>query len=375
MNKTNLMYNEPFPIPPGETVKEYVEFFSMTMEDFAQRLGCTKQTLARIYRGEQPITEETAVKLELVTGVEANFWANLEAQYQFALISQKRKAQAEQNFKWISQFPIAELQKRNFFPKNFKKLDADEREKIFLKFFQIGSIEAFKERINNPSFAARTTYGLDNNIFALETWIQIGVVLAKNQIYKSSLNVFNREKLIIALDLIRKQSSELNTKEKTTKQFLLDIRAILAEAGVHIIYLEKLNGINKLNGVVRWLDKHPIIILSLTGKKIDKILFSLFHEAGHILLDNKRLHYVSCGEKTKNEINADNFAAKRLLPFEYNNELCGKKINKEKIKQIATKEGIYEGIVVGRQCYLNKNWKCSYLQKSISWNEINHWYF
>ena len=52
-----------------------------------------------------------------------------------------------------------------------------------------------------------------------------------------------------------------------------------------------------------------------------------------LLLDNKRLHYVSCGEKTKNEINADNFAAKRLLPFEYNNELCGKKINKEKIKQ------------------------------------------
>ena len=113
MNKTNLMYKEPFPIPPGETVKEYVEFFSMTMEDFAQRLGCTKQTLARIYRGEQPITEETAVKLELVTGVEANFWVNLEAQYQFALISQKRKAQAEQNFKWISQFPIVELQKRN----------------------------------------------------------------------------------------------------------------------------------------------------------------------------------------------------------------------------------------------------------------------
>ena len=54
---------------------------NMTQKEFAQRTGLTVQSLNRIFKGVQPITYETANRLELVTGVPAGFWNNLEANY------------------------------------------------------------------------------------------------------------------------------------------------------------------------------------------------------------------------------------------------------------------------------------------------------
>jgi HTH-type transcriptional regulator/antitoxin HigA len=61
-----------------------MQLLGYTQKEFAVRTGLTVQTLHRIFRGKQPITSETATKLELVTGTPASFWLSLEAQYQAA---------------------------------------------------------------------------------------------------------------------------------------------------------------------------------------------------------------------------------------------------------------------------------------------------
>ena len=73
-----------------------METLGMTQRDLAGRTGITVQTLNRIFKGEQPITYETANKLELVTGVPAGFWNNLEAQYreQLAKMEQNKEMKA-----------------------------------------------------------------------------------------------------------------------------------------------------------------------------------------------------------------------------------------------------------------------------------------
>lgn len=45
------------------------------------RLDTSVQTLNRIFRGTQRITEEMANKLERVTGTPASFWNNFESRY------------------------------------------------------------------------------------------------------------------------------------------------------------------------------------------------------------------------------------------------------------------------------------------------------
>ena len=64
----------------------------------AERTGVTVQTLTSIIDGGEPITGETANKLELVTGTPAALWNNLEAQYrvQLAKIEQPRQINGSQ---------------------------------------------------------------------------------------------------------------------------------------------------------------------------------------------------------------------------------------------------------------------------------------
>jgi len=70
-----------YAIPPGETLKEVMESLNMSQKELAVRSGLTVQSLNRIFKGDQPISYETANKLELATGVPARMWNNLEAQY------------------------------------------------------------------------------------------------------------------------------------------------------------------------------------------------------------------------------------------------------------------------------------------------------
>ncbi|MFW6152647.1 MAG: helix-turn-helix transcriptional regulator, partial [Verrucomicrobiota bacterium] len=56
-----------YAVAPGETLRETMESLDMSQRELAARTGLTVQTLNRIFRGEQPISYETANRLELAT--------------------------------------------------------------------------------------------------------------------------------------------------------------------------------------------------------------------------------------------------------------------------------------------------------------------
>ncbi len=67
--------------PPGETVRECMEHIGLTPVSLAEKLGLTLQNMDGILAGNQPISSETAIKLEAIFGPPANFWNNLQANY------------------------------------------------------------------------------------------------------------------------------------------------------------------------------------------------------------------------------------------------------------------------------------------------------
>ena len=79
--KKKYQYNPDYAVPPGETIREVMESYGMAQNELAVRLETSVQTLNRIFKGEQPITYETANRLEMVTGTPANFWNKLESNY------------------------------------------------------------------------------------------------------------------------------------------------------------------------------------------------------------------------------------------------------------------------------------------------------
>ena len=77
--------------PPGEFLAEELEARKMTQSALASAMGRPIQTINSIIRGKKAITAETALQLEQVLDIEAEFWMNLEARYRLALARQSRK--------------------------------------------------------------------------------------------------------------------------------------------------------------------------------------------------------------------------------------------------------------------------------------------
>lgn len=77
---------------PGELLGEELEAREMTQKELALAMGRPPQAINEIVRGKKAITAETAVQLERVLGIQAQFWMNLQTSYDI-----KRARQAERD--------------------------------------------------------------------------------------------------------------------------------------------------------------------------------------------------------------------------------------------------------------------------------------
>ena len=66
---------------PGETLMEWLDEHDMTRAALAARTALSTKHINELAAGIEPITDETALSLERVTGVPASLWCRLEASY------------------------------------------------------------------------------------------------------------------------------------------------------------------------------------------------------------------------------------------------------------------------------------------------------
>ena len=67
--------------PPGATIKEQLTDRGMSQKEFAARMDMSEKHISRLINGEVMLTAEVAVRLEMVLGLPAHFWNNLESIY------------------------------------------------------------------------------------------------------------------------------------------------------------------------------------------------------------------------------------------------------------------------------------------------------
>lgn len=72
--------------PPGATIKEQLNNKGMSQKEFAARMDISEKHISKLINGEVQLTPAVAVRLEIVLGVPAKFWNNLEAVYREKLI-------------------------------------------------------------------------------------------------------------------------------------------------------------------------------------------------------------------------------------------------------------------------------------------------
>lgn len=68
-------------IHPGETLKEMLDDRDMSQRELAIRTGVKEPHISNIVRGKKPLSVSFAKKLGYALGVDANFWINLQSNY------------------------------------------------------------------------------------------------------------------------------------------------------------------------------------------------------------------------------------------------------------------------------------------------------
>lgn len=350
-------FDPDYAVAPGETLRETMDALDMSQKELAIRTGLTVQSLIRIFKGEQPISYETANRLELAVGVPASMWNNLEAQYREQLAKIHERERLEADLAWMKEIPVAELIKRQVLPKLKDKV---EQLRAVLAFYGVSSVHSWHTIWDEPAVAARRSSCFESCPGPASTWIRQGEIAA----HATQCAEFSKMKFQAAIQEIRKLTSlepEFFTKE---------MQSLCAEAGVALIFIREMKKA-PWSGATKWLSPNKaMILLNLRGKAEDLFWFAFFHEAGHVLHDNKKDLLINNGKLRQDdarEIRANEYAAEVLIPHKFNDRIRTA-TSRNEIITIAKELGIAPGIVVGRYQYLTKKWDFFHdLRRKFEW--------
>jgi HTH-type transcriptional regulator/antitoxin HigA len=332
-----------YAIPPGETLREVMESLGMSQKELAGRTDLTVQSLNRIFKGIQPITYETANRLELAIGVPSTMWNNLEAQYREQLAKIYERERLQDDLDWLREIPVAELVKRGVLP-HLEDRVGQLRE--VLKFYGVSSVEAWRQIWESPAVAARRSACFESKTGPASAWIRLGEMQAK----ATTCRTFDKVRFKKALKQIRYLTCE------PAYVFEPEMKQLCAESGVAVALVREMKRV-PWNGATKWLTPHKaMILLCLRGRGEDKFWFSFFHEAGHVLKDSKKDLLINDGSQDDpREKQANDFAAEFLIPSKYDDAIRRIR-SKAEIVQMADLLGIATGIVAGRYQFLTGNW-------------------
>jgi len=332
-----------YAIPPGETLKEVMESLNMSQKELAVRTGLTVQSLNRIFKGDQPISYETANKLELATGVPARMWNNLEAQYREQLAKTKERKQLETNLDWLKTIPTQELIQRNAIE---PQKDAVLLLRETLKFYGLSSVAAWRNIWTEPAVAARRSQCFETCPGPASAWLRLGEI----QAHRIDCMSFDKNIFIQAVKKIRLLTV------KGPEEFIPETIQLCADSGVALALVPEMKKV-PWHGATKWLSaSKAMILLNLRGKMEDQFWFSFFHEAGHVLYDSKKDLYINDGTiDDPREQKANEFAAEILIPRDRDPQIAALRAKADVIR-LADELKISPGIVAGRFQRLTKKW-------------------
>ena len=110
----------------------------------------------------------------------------------------------------------------------------------------------------------------------------------------------------------------------------------------------------KASGACLFLSPNrPLILLSGRHMSDDHFWFTFFHEAGHLILHGNSYIFVDNEEEaeehsSREEEEANGFAADILVPPEHQGELARLTANKVAVMRFAVRVGVSRGIIVGQ---------------------------
>ena len=342
-----MSYKPSIALFPGKILALTIKKAGMSQINLSERTGISEKHISRIINGKTVITLDTALKLERVLGGSADFWINLENQYQENKARLERIEQLGNEIIIMKKYPYLELSKIGLVEqtKNNKK-----KVQNLLKFF---AVDSFNFVLKTEAIAFKKTDTNKISKESLATWLRFGEIKAKRQ----EVGKFDKSKL-------KKKIDELKKLTHLPNNFSEQIRNLCAECGVIVLFTPYFKN-TYVNGAVRRIGDNPVIQLTIRYKFSDIFWFTFLHEVGHILLHGKTDQFIDFKEKikhsSKKEREADKFASDVLIDYkEYEKFVSKENFSNIKIKTFAKKLDIDPSIIAGRLAH----------EKLVDWSSV-----
>lgn len=164
-------------IPPGETIKEMLEDRGMTQKEFAARMNYTEKHISKLVNGEASLSQETALRLEIVLGAPASFWNGLEAGYREDLQRVKQERLEAEESACAGKYPYEQMAKAGWVKKT---QNPHEKVHALRKFFEVVRLRDIPKFF--PDVPAQETEGDEERYYGL---------LAKEQACRREMRLGN----------------------------------------------------------------------------------------------------------------------------------------------------------------------------------------
>lgn len=334
-----------YAVAPGRMLDEWLDENDMTQTELARRLGCSVKHVNQVVNGVAALSPTFALELEQVTRVSARLWSNMEANYRIDMARLVRQANEDEALAFLRTMPVSEMRKRGILtPVRLVKQNIMVAYEEVLGFFQVASAEAYHEVYGTRIAAYRQSGANAQDPNSLATWLRLGELAAQRR----DAGEYDPIRLAESLPTLRglTVAADLTAAVDSAK-------VMLAECGVKLVIIDDVPG-TRLYGATRWINKHPVVQLSLRRKKDDHFWFSFFHELGHVLRHKNDDFIDYDGLTSPRETEANTFAADLLIPASMADELPRLR-SLDQVTDFAKRASVAPGVVVGRLQH-DKHW-------------------
>ena len=331
-------YQPDYAVPPGWVIEEHLAAKRMSHAEFARRCGRSTKLISEIIAGKAPVEPKTALQIEKVLGMDASIWLGIEADYRLHRTREAEAGVSKADAVWAARFPIRALKARGTIRASSS---GGEKVAALLSFFGVASVPAWQARYGAANVAYRQSSSFRSDEFVLATWRRLVEVEAEGQ----HCTDYRKSSFRSALSEVRRLT------RAPVRDALEHARTLCNDTGVVLALIKPLPKMH-LSGAAWWLSpRRPVIALSARHKTDDHLWFSLFHEAAHILLHNKKKVFVdgADGDGDEVEAEANAWAADFLAPRSAWQRFASAGVFRAAdIRRFAEEQGIAPGLVVGR---------------------------
>ena len=363
---------------PGSFIEEEIEARGWSQVDLAYILGMSPQQLSPILKGKHAITSDMAVSLGAAFDMPAEFFANLQKQYDLS-IAKTPDPGVQKRSLWQAAYPVREMIRRGW----IEDSDPGLLEAQMLRFFErnhIDDVPIVGGEMATFAHAARKE-GYAETTAEQYAWL------------------YRVRHIARMIEAPKYSSKKLRSKLESIRSCMIDpeeigaIPEILLTCGIRFVLVEALSR-SKIDGVCLWLGRQPVIGISTRLDRLDNFCFVLRHEIEHVLQGHgKEAKYSPVDEfdsaasyDTKEGPVEERMANAAAVDFcisqpEFESFLTrkGPYISEQDVVGFAARMEIHPAVVVGQvQHRLKKwNWLRKYLVKSRKhlerWKFVDGW--